>query len=132
LGGAPIIRPIRGRALTTCCDNNQASKGIDMPVTKIEQPVALDATARRALRELRKLRAERDEIDLKIKDRERKIKEAMGTHEVATVGGLPVATWKTSIRQSASMTLLKKAYPEAVAECTVQTEVRTFKLLGDD
>jgi predicted phage-related endonuclease len=102
-----------------------------MTVRTTEQPAALDRTAQRALRELRVLRAQRDEIDAKIKDREAKIKTAMGIREIATVGGVPVATWKTTIRQSPSMTLLKKGYPDAVAECMVQTEIRTFKLLGD-
>jgi predicted phage-related endonuclease len=102
-----------------------------MAVKIADKPVALDRTAQRALRELRALRAQKDEIDIKIKDRERKLKEAMGAHEEATVGGVIVATWKTSIRQALSQTLLKKGYPEVAAECMVQSEVRTFKLLGD-
>lgn len=102
-----------------------------MTVVKIKPPVPLDRGTQTVLRNLRKLRAQKDELELKIKASERKIKDAMGDHEEATVGGRPVVTWKRSIRQSLSQTLLKKSYPDAVLECTVQTEVRTFKLVED-
>jgi predicted phage-related endonuclease len=102
-----------------------------MAVQTVRKPVALDRAGQRALRELRTLRAAKDEIDLKIKAKEKSIKDAMGAAESATVGGREVVIWKTSIRQGLSQTLLKKGWPDIVAECTVQTEVRTFKLIED-
>lgn len=134
--------PYAPTLLTTHCEINNASKGIAMTARKTtpakattparpELPVALDRTAQRAVRELRALKADRDELDLKIKDREKKIKEAMGDYQEATVGGVPVVTWKTSLRQSLDQTKLKENYPDAASACTKLAYVRTFKLLGE-
>lgn len=89
----------------------------------------LDAKAQRALRELRALNAEKATISEKIKEREAKLKEALGDAEEGTVKGNVVVTWKRAIRQTTSLTLLKKGYPEIAAECLVQSEVRTFKVI---
>lgn len=94
-----------------------------------DKPIALDRTAQAALRRLRTLREERDALSDKIKTEEGKIRAAMGDAEEATVRGVVVVTWKKAIRQSLSQTLLKKGYPEIAAECMVQSEVRTFKVL---
>ncbi|HEX6748814.1 MAG TPA: hypothetical protein VF092_16065 [Longimicrobium sp.] len=94
-------------------------------------PLALDRNTQRALRELRALRADRDELDQKIKDRESKIKAAMGAHEEASVGGVVQVTWKAALRQSMDQTKLKENYPDAAAACMKQAYVRTFKILGD-
>jgi predicted phage-related endonuclease len=131
--------------LTTHCEINNASKGIAMTARKTvpakatkattparpELPVALDRTAQRAVRELRALKAQKDELDIKIKDKEKKIKEAMGDYQEATVGGVPVVTWKLSLRSSLDQTKLKENYPDAAAQCTKMAYVRTFKLLGE-
>lgn len=93
------------------------------------KPVVLDRTAQNALRRLRTLRDERDALSDKIKTEEGKIRAAMGDAEEATVKGQVVVTWKRSIRQSLSQTLLKKGYPEIANECMVQSEVRTFKVV---
>jgi predicted phage-related endonuclease len=107
-----------------------AKKAVPTPA-RPELPVALDRTAQRAVRELRALRAEMDELKIKIADRESKIKAAMGEYQEATVGGVPVVTWKLSLRTQLDQTKLKENYPDAVAQCTKHAYVRTFKLLGD-
>ena len=91
----------------------------------------LGAPAQRALRELRELRVQADDLAARIKDREKRIKEAMGEHEEATVGGVPVVTWKLSLRTSLDQTKLKENYPDAAAACAKMAYVRTFKILGD-
>lgn len=96
-----------------------------------EPPLKLTPNVQRALRELRELRAQRDDIAERIKAREAKIREAMGAHEEAAVGGVVVVTYKNAIRQSVDMTKLKENYADAVMACTRQQYVRTFKILGD-
>jgi predicted phage-related endonuclease len=96
-----------------------------------ETPVKLAPNVQRALRELRELRAKRDDLEARITDKTKKIKEAMGTHEEAEVGGVVVVTWKQALRQSIDQTKLKENYPDAAAACLRQTYVRTFKILGD-
>jgi len=93
--------------------------------------VALDRSAASALRRRRALAAQVAILTDKIKVEDAKLKAFMGDAEEATVKGVKVATWKTTIRTSLSQTLVKKGYPEVAAECTVQTEVRTFKILDD-
>ena len=106
-----------------------ATKATKAPAEPI--PVALDRRAQAAVRALRELKAQADEISRKITEKEKIIKQAMGTSETATVGGLAVATWKTAYRGSVDMTKLKENYPSEVAACIVQKPVRTFKLLSD-
>lgn len=100
-------------------------------VVKAPEALALDRSAQSAVRNLRKLRAERDELDIKIKAAEQKIKAAMGDSEEATVGGKIVVTWRKVIRRTLSKTLVEKRAPEIIDECTVLNEVRTFKLIED-
>jgi predicted phage-related endonuclease len=87
-----------------------------------------DRSVQAAIRELREIGKARAELDERRKALELKVKHAMADAEEATVGGVKVATYVTSIRSSLSATLVKKAYPEVAAECTVMTEVRTFKI----
>jgi hypothetical protein len=76
--------------------------------------------------------AEIDRLAEKANDHKRAIKAAMGEAEEATVGGVKVVTYKTAIRTSLSATLVKKGYPDVAAECTVMSEVRTFKLVDPE
>jgi predicted phage-related endonuclease len=91
--------------------------------------VALPAPAQRALRELRELRAEADRLNDRRKVLEGRIKDALGDGEVGTVRGVPVVTYRKSIRSSLSATMVKKKYPEIVSECTEMREVRTLLLV---
>jgi predicted phage-related endonuclease len=100
-------------------------------VVKAPPTVAFDRSTQTALRTLRKLRADRDELDLKIKANEDKIKKALADAEEGTVRGRTVVTWRRVLRQSLSATLVKKRDPELAQECTVQTEVRVFRLIED-
>jgi hypothetical protein len=95
--------------------------------------VALDRKAQAAIRQLRTLRATRDDLDARIKVQEAKVKEALGDHEEGTVGGRPVVTWRKVIRRTLSKTLVEKHQygQEIIEDCTVISEVRTFKLLED-
>lgn len=101
-----------------------------------ERTIKLGRPAQTAIRKLRELRAKRDEIDIAIKVAEAKIKAEIGEPPLgervfATVGGLRVASWSSTIRQTVNMALLRKRDPELVRELTTESEVRTFKLLGE-
>lgn len=103
------------------------------PVAQPVKTVAVkDRKIQAQIRRLRECRAEIARLSEVAKEAERAIKSHMGDAEEATVGGVKVVTWKTAIRQSLSATLVKKGYPEVAAECTVQTEVRTFKLVDPE
>lgn len=97
-----------------------------------------DRRAQAAIRDLRKIRAELALLAERAKERERTIKAAMGDAEEAYVGAIKVATYTTAIRQSISQTHLKKRAQDDPAvralldECTVLSEVRTFKLVDPE
>jgi predicted phage-related endonuclease len=88
-----------------------------------------DKRTQAAIRELRAIKGQQTALADRAKELERTIKGALGDAEEATVGGIKVVTYRTAIRRTVSLTLLRKAYPEIADECTVQSEVRTFKIL---
>jgi predicted phage-related endonuclease len=107
-----------------------ASPAPATPVPTAIKTIALkDRTVQAAVRELRKIRDDEAGLQERRKELERRVKAAMGDAEEATVAGVKVATYRVVLRQSLSATLVKKAYPEVAAECTVQSEVRPFRLL---
>lgn len=96
--------------------------------------VALDRSGQHSIRELRKLRAARDELDLKIKGHERKLVEyAPADGGDLTVGGQTVATYRVTITRTLDKTLVEKHAhgPEVIADCTKLGQRRTFKLIED-
>jgi hypothetical protein len=102
-----------------------------------DQQVRLSRRGQAAIRELRKARALQDEIKERIKRHEDVLKTELsdglplGGKRVGTVGGLPVCSIKSTIRNTVNMAMLRKRAPEIVAECTVETEVKTFAILGE-
>lgn len=110
-----------------------------MAVTLEDQQVKLSPRARNANRELRKLRAQIDELTEKA-DAKKLIIQAelaehlvLGAKVVGTVGGVPVVSISSSVRRSLNNTLLRKRVDkEIIDECTTESEVRTFKILGEE
>jgi SMC interacting uncharacterized protein involved in chromosome segregation len=108
-----------------------------MTVSIEDQQVRLSRRALAAVRELRKVNAELDELKAKAKAKRDIIESELAGVELggkltAVDGhGHPLATLKSAIRQNVNMSLLRKRAPEIVSECTVETEVRTFTLLGE-
>ncbi len=108
-----------------------------MNVSLEDQQVKLSRSAQNAMRELRKLRAELDDLKAREKTLKARIEPelaaalVLGAKVVAIVGGVPVASLKSTVRQNVNLGLLRKRAPEIVAECTTETEVRTFTVLGD-
>lgn len=97
--------------------------------------VALDRKGQHALRELRKVRAQLDELKLKAKRYEKTLTDAAGPDGAQlTVGGRPVATYSVTITRTLSKTLVEKhEHGQSVIEdCTVLGERRTFKLIEDE
>ena len=91
-----------------------------------------DRKVQAAIRQARELQEQIDELGEKLIGHKAVIKKAMGDAEEAYVGGRKVATYITTMRTSMSATKVKQEFPEIAAKCTVTTEVRTFKLLGDE
>ncbi|SES49133.1 hypothetical protein SAMN04487818_12440 [Actinokineospora terrae] len=65
----------------------------------------------------------RESLELVIKDR-------LGETEVGTLRGVPVATFKKSLRISVSIARLRALHPDVAKACEDIAEVRTFVLLG--
>jgi predicted phage-related endonuclease len=101
------------------------------PKTTVTADVALDRGAQTALTNLKRLKAERADIDARIKAFETRLKTALGDSETGTIKGKVVVTWKRAIRTSLSATMVAKKYPEVAAECRDMQEIRTFKLIED-
>lgn len=101
-----------------------------------DQQIKLSRRAQAAMRELRAKQQELDELKIRIdelKERVRPELEAqltLGAKVQGIVGGVPVCELKSAIRQNVNMGLLRKTDPELVASCTVENEVKTFKILG--
>lgn len=97
--------------------------------------VPLDRKAAAAYRKLRELKIALGELDAKRKELEIVIKGCLGTAEIGTVRGVPVVKWTTAIRQTTSLTDLRKLARDdehlrsAMEGCTRLTEVRTFALV---
>lgn len=109
-----------------------------MTTTIEDQQLKLSRKGQAAIRELRKARATMDELKQRIKRHEDVLKSELsvdlpiGGKRVGTVGGLAVCSIKSTIRNTVNMALLRKRAPEIVQECTVETEVKTFTILGDE
>lgn len=101
-----------------------------------DQQIRLSRKAQNAMRELRAKMVELDELKERIdalRDRIRPELEAqltLGAKVQGIVGGVPVCELKSAVRQNVNMGLLRKTDPELVASCTVENEVKTFKILG--
>jgi len=102
-------------------------------VVKAPESIALDRKGQHAIRELRKARAELDELKLKISKYETTLKNAAGPDGgTLTVGGRPVATYTVTITRTLSKTLVEKRAPEIIEECTVLGTRRVLKLIEDE
>lgn len=62
-------------------------------------------------------------------DLQRKVKNRLGEVEVGTVNGVPVVTYRRTLRVTLSQKLVKELHPEIVRQCEEITEVRTFLLV---
>lgn len=97
------------------------------------EPMAIkDRKVQAAIRELRELEERKKADAARGKVLELLVKQYLGAAEEGTIGGVRVVTWKETIRTTLSATLVKKAYPEIARECTVDSLVRTFKLLAPE
>ncbi len=107
-----------------------------MTTTIEDQQIKLSRSAQNAMRELRAKLVELDALKERIdtlKERVRPELEAalvLGAKVQGMVGGVPVCELKSAIRQNVNMGLLRKTDPELVASCTVENEVKTFKIIG--
>jgi|SRR5688572_17194644 len=111
----------------------QATKA-QAPAPQAPPSVALDRSGQHSIRELRKLRAARDELDLRIKAHEKKlIAVAPEDGGDLTVGGRVVATWRVTITRTLDKTMVEKHPngPEIIADCTKLGQRRTFKLIEE-
>ncbi|MFT7836945.1 hypothetical protein Q5530_12415 [Saccharothrix sp. BKS2] len=62
-------------------------------------------------------------------DLQNTLKRRLGDIEVGTVNGVPMVTYRATLRIGLSQTLLKERYPQIVRECEEITSVRTFLLV---
>lgn len=59
-----------------------------------------------------------------------RIKAALGDDEIGTVDGIPVVTFKRTLRVALSQKLIKERHPEVIPDCEEITEVRRFLVLA--
>lgn len=96
--------------------------------------VKLDRRGQNAIRELRRLRAARDELDVAIKRHEATLVAQAGPDgAVLTVGGREVAKYVVTVTRTLSKTLVEKhEHGQAVIEdCTVLGTRRKLSLIED-
>lgn len=110
-----------------------------MPATKIEVDeikVALSRKGAAAVRKLREIEAQMDELKIAADKAKGVIKADMGEIPLgrkvfATVGGVKVAYHKLFIRRTLNTTLLRKTVDEeTINSCTVESAVPEFKLVA--
>lgn len=105
---------------------------VSVPVSSVpaepEGEIALDELAEH-VEMLRQVARKIDGLTELRGELQRKIKHKLGDAETGTIAGRAVVTWKRTLRVAVSQKLLKKLYPEVVAEVSDITEVRTFKVL---
>jgi predicted phage-related endonuclease len=95
----------------------------------LDEGIALNAVAQRALSKLRTVLEAQAQLANQRKILEDKIKAALGDAELGTIRGVPQVSWKTAIVESISPTMLRKKYPDIARECSQMTTRRTFKIL---
>ncbi len=101
-------------------------------VVQAPTKIALDRRGQHAIRELRKLRAAKDELDIAIKRHEATLVNQAGADgAVLTVGGREVAKYTVTITRTLSKTLVEKRAPEIIDECTVLGTRRKLSLIED-
>lgn len=98
------------------------------PAVRDDSAVSLDAVAAELvlLRQVEEQRAKLAELRTRLQDR---IKAAMGTAEVGTLGGVPVVSHKSVLSIVLDQSDLKARYPDVAEDCLTITEARRFKLL---
>lgn len=104
-----------------------------MASTIADQQIRLSPKAMAAVRNLRRLKAEGDELALKIKAEEDKIKAELrpelGGKAVGTnAKGVPLVSVKSSITRTINTAMLRKIAPEIAAECETDSERRRLYL----
>lgn len=62
-------------------------------------------------------------------DLQRKVKTRLGDVEVGTVNGVPVVTYRRTLRITLSQRLVKELHPQVARQCEEISEVRTFLLV---
>lgn len=60
---------------------------------------------------------------------ERDFKNRLGDATAGTIDGVPVITWRATVRESVSLSVLEERYPAIAAVCREAKPVRTFLLL---
>lgn len=104
-----------------------------MPV-QTTATVPLDRKGQHAIRELRKLRAAKDELEIAIKKHEATLVDQAGPDgAVLTVGGREVAKYTVTITRTLDKTLVEKHKHgrEVIEDCTKLGQRRSLKLIED-
>lgn len=110
-----------------------------MAVTLEDQKIRLSRKALAAVRALRTLEADKDELALKIKKQEDILKAELGAS--LTLGGKAVGTdakghplvnLKSSIVRTINAAMLRKRDPELAEECTTESERKRLYLAPVD
>ncbi|PPK63495.1 hypothetical protein V5P93_000451 [Actinokineospora auranticolor] len=70
-----------------------------------------------------------DKLAARQRSLQRVIKAVMGDGEIGTVSGVPVVSWRKTLRVGVSQKLLKEKYPHIVPEVLDIAEVRRFLVL---
>lgn len=64
-----------------------------------------------------------------VEDQLARLKNRLGENETGTVNGVPVVTYRSTLRITLSQRLVKELHPEVARQCGEITEVRTFLLV---
>lgn len=108
-----------------------------MALTLADQETRLSRKGLAAVRELRKLEADRDELNTKIKRQKdlllAELAPALGEKAVGTdARGTKLVSVKSTIVRTINAALLRKRDPELAEECTTESERRTVTLAPVD
>jgi len=107
-----------------------------MSAIDLDQHATLLDTIARAQSEVDALRAQQSDLDEKIRPWQdvidacvQQIQALMGEAEEARIGGLPIATYKTSTRTTVDVTRLRSEHPALVGGYLRSNTSRRFRLL---
>lgn len=110
-----------------------------MPAVDLDQHATLLDTISSAQSEVDALRAQQSAIEEKIAPWQQvidacveQIKSLMGEAEEAHLGGVPIATYKTSTRTTVDVTRLRSEHPALVGGYLRSSTSRRFRLVGLD
>lgn len=90
--------------------------------------IELDPSIATIISELRTAKTALKQAEERHEHLANQVRFALGDAEIGTIGGVPAASWKRTLRASLDRSRLEDDYPQVFAACQKSTPVRTLRL----